>query len=222
MALKIAAKNGDAEAKYIIARNLKYCFSASLDDTALQKKLNEIASYSDTASSTGSLIEKFNYCNKITQSERSQFFSYLADAANSCSVAALEYFAAITPEFYIKYQGFNSLTRDKYIHKRDAFIEQKVSFVKQAGLHGNELALKNLSYSYHSQQLTQNSLANSYALNKVIAQFTDNGDTYNRHTKFEQRQYLKLTAEELDSANEIYEHWISTIRANGAYYPSKY
>ncbi|WP_155734408.1 hypothetical protein [Pseudoalteromonas luteoviolacea] len=221
-ALKIAAKNGDAEAKYVIAMNLEYCLSAPLDDTALQKKLDEYASDGYGTSSMDTVIEQFNYCNYITQSERSQFFSYLEDAANSGSVAAQEHFSKIRPEFYMELQGYKSLVRDEYIHKRDTYMEQRVSFLKQASLHGSEQALKYLSYLYHSQQLSKNSLANAYALNKVIAQITDNSDTHNRYAKFEQSQYLQLTAEELDTAHEIYEHWISTIRANGTYYPSKY
>ncbi|WP_155732809.1 hypothetical protein [Pseudoalteromonas luteoviolacea] len=221
-ALKIAAKNGDVEAKYIIAMNLEYCLSAPLDDTALQKKLDEYASDGYGTSSMDTAIEQFNYCNYITQSERSQFFSYLEDAANSGSVAAQEHFTRIRPDFYMEFQGFKSLSRDEYILKQDTYIEQRVSFLKQAGLHGSEQALKYLSYLYHSQQLSQNSLANAYALNKVIAQITDNSDTHNRYAKYEQSQYLQLTAEELDTAHEIYEHWISSIRANGTYYPSKY
>ncbi|MBQ4810931.1 hypothetical protein J8M20_06265 [Pseudoalteromonas luteoviolacea] len=221
-ALKIAAENGDAEAKYVIAMNLEYCLFAPLDDTALQKKLDEYASDGYGTSSMDTVIEQFNYCNYISQSERSLFFSYLEDAANSGSVAAQAHFSKIRPEFYMELQGYKSLARDEYIHKRDTYMEQRVSFLKQAGLHGSEQALKYLSYLYHSHQLSQNSLANAYALNKLIAQITDNSDTHNRYAKYEQNQYLQLTAEELDTANEIYERWISTIRANGTYYPSKY
>ncbi|MCF2859774.1 hypothetical protein L1286_20030 [Pseudoalteromonas sp. SMS1] len=219
--LKVAAQNGDAEAKYVIAANLRYCLSSPIDDAALQKQLDEVSLYGDAGTAIDNLVEKFNYCGGITQAERAQFFSYLEDAAHSGSIAAQESFASLTPEFYMASQGFKSLTRDDYIAERDAFVAQQVTFLNQSAQRGSELALKRLSGLYHTQNLTDNSLANSYAINRVIMELTDNDSTFNRYAWFEQRQYPLLSAEEQQSAEEIFEFWISTIRANGTFYPSK-
>ncbi|TQF67697.1 hypothetical protein [Pseudoalteromonas luteoviolacea] len=218
--LKAAAHNGDANANYIIGANLRFCLSAPIDEYALQSKLDEVSSYSDADRATDNLIEKFNYCDKISSSERNQFFSYIETAAHSGSIAAQETYAAITPKSYMDTQGFTSLPRGEYIEKRDAFIAQQVTFLNQAAKRGSERALQYLSRLYHTQSLTENSLANSYAINRVIMELTNNDKTYNRYAWYEQRQYQQLSAEELDSANEIFDLWLAAIYSNGTFYPS--
>lgn len=218
--LKVAAENGDIEAKYIIAANLRYCLSAPIDDNALHLKLETVAQYSDAGEAIDNTLEKFEYCTGINEIARRQFYTYLVDAAQHGSVAAQETFANLTPEFYMKSQGFETLNRGEYIKKRDTYKLQKVAFLEQAAQHGSEKALMALSDLYHSQQLTENSLANAYALNRLMMEITNNNDLYNRYAWFEQRQYPQLSADELASAQTMIEKWQSSISKNGTLYPS--
>ncbi|KAA1150973.1 hypothetical protein [Pseudoalteromonas fuliginea] len=217
--LQAAANDGDNEAKYIIATNLRYCLSAPIDDYALQAELEEISQYSDVGEAADRKIEKFDYCKGINSIERHQFYAYLEDAAKNGFVAAQESFVNLTAEFFMKSQGFSTLKRAEFIKKRDNFNKQKIVFLEYAAQHGSEKALISLSNVYYSQQLGEKSFAKSYALNRLIMEITDNNDIYNRYAWFEQRQYPQLSESELASANEIIEQWSAIINKNGTVYP---
>ena len=217
--LKKAANAGDIDSKYILAANLQYCFYAPLDDKALQTKIETVATYSDAGEAAVQAIEKYNYCQHITQTERSQFYHYLADAAQLGSVAAQAKFSGLTAEFYMQSQGFKTLQRDAYIAKRDAFNQQKLTFLTQASLHGNEMALMTLSNLHHTQQIGKNSLAHSYAINRLLMDITHSDEVYNRYAYFEQRQYLLLSENDKLIADELFFKWRATIVQNGTLYP---
>ncbi|MBE0362765.1 hypothetical protein PULV_a0327 [Pseudoalteromonas ulvae UL12] len=217
--LKKAADAGDIDSKYILAENLQYCFYAPLDDEALQTKLDTVATYSDAGEAADQVIEKYTYCQHITQTERSQFYHYLADAAQLGSVAAQARFSGLTAEFYMQSQGFKTIQRDAYIAKRDAFNQQKLTFLTQASLHGNEMALMTLSNLHHTQQTGKNSLAHSYALNRLLMDITQSDEVYNRYAYFEQRQYPQLSENDKMIAEERLIQWRNIIDRNGTLYP---
>ena len=217
--LKTAADAGDIDSTYILAENLQYCFSAPLNDQALQAKLETIATYSDAGEAAEQAIEKYTYCQHITQNERNQFYHYLADAAKLGSVAAQARFSSLTPEFYMQSQGFKTLQREAYLAKRDAFKQQKLAFLSQAAQHGNEMALMTLSNLHHTQQTGENSLAHSYALNRLLMDITQSDEIYNRYAYFEQRQYPQLSENDKMIAEELLTQWREIIDRNGTLYP---
>ncbi len=217
--LKNKADKGDIDAKYIVAANLRYCFTAPIDDFALQAKLEAIADYTYAGEAIDATLEKFDYCSGINQDQRREFYLYFYDAAQNGSVAAQQTFADITAEFYMQSQGFKTQNREEYIKKRDAFKLQKIAFLEQAAKHGSEKALMKLSALYHSQQISGNSLAKSYALNRLMMEITENGELYNRYAWFEQRQYPQLSQTELSEANTIVNNWLANIYQNGSLYP---
>ncbi|MCH2088453.1 MAG: hypothetical protein MK175_14805 [Pseudoalteromonas sp.] len=216
--LKQRAKQGDAEANYLIAQNLKYCFNAPLDAEALEATLAESYEFSDAGDTQNRVLEKYEYCQGLDLATRRSFYRYLAMAAEQGSAFAQQTFARLTPEFYMKSQFPEKLLRAEFIKNRDGFKERKTVFLEQAAKQGSEQALMSLASMYYSEQVGEHSAAKAYAINRLIMEITQNNDVYNRYAWFEQRQYPTLSDEELSIANNLFEQWLLQIKQNGTLY----
>jgi len=217
--LKQRAKQGDAEANYLIAQNLKYCFNAPLDAEALEATLAESYEFSDAGDTQNRVLEKYEYCEGVDLATRRSFYRYLAMAAEQGSAFAQQTFAGLTPEFYMKSQFPEKLSRAEFIKNRDSFKERKTVFLEQAAKQGSEQALMSLASMYYSEQVGEHSAAKAYAINRLIMEITQNNDVYNRYAWFEQRQYPTLSDDELSIANNLYDQWLLQIKQNGTLYP---
>ena len=217
--LKQRAEQGDAEANYLIAQNLKYCFNAPLDAEALEATLAESYEFSDAGDTQNRALEKYEYCQGVDLATRRSFYRYLAMAAEKGSAFAQQTFAGLTPEFYMKSQFPEKLSRAEFIKNRDGFKERKTVFLEQAAKQGSEQALMSLASMYYSEQVGEHSAAKAYAINRLIMEITQNNDVYNRYAWFEQRQYPTLSDEELSIANNFFEQWLLQIKQNGTLYP---
>lgn len=216
--LKQRAKQGDAEANYLIAQNLKYCFNAPLDAEALEATLAESYEFSDAGDTQNRVLEKYEYCQGVDLATRRSFYRYLAMAAEQGSAFAQQTFAGLTPEFYMKSQFPEKLSRAEFIKNRDGFKERKTVFLEQAAKQGSEQALMSLASMYYSEQVGEHSAAKAYAINRLIMEITQNNDVYNRYAWFEQRQYPTLSDEELSIANNLFDQWLLQIKQNGTLY----
>lgn len=216
--LKQRAKQGDAEANYLIAQNLKYCFNAPLDAEALEATLAESYEFSDAGDTQNRVLEKYEYCQGLDLATRRSFYRYLAMAAEQGSAFAQQTFAGLTPEFYMKSQFPEKLSRAEFIKNRDGFKERKTVFLEQAAKQGSEQALMSLASMYYSEQVGEHSAAKAYAINRLIMEITQNNDVYNRYAWFEQRQYPTLSDEELSIANNLFDQWLLQIKQNGTLY----
>lgn len=217
--LKQRAEQGDAEASYLIAQNLKYCFNAPLDAEALEATLTESYEFSDAGDTQNRVLEKYEYCQGVDLATRRSFYRYLVMAAEKGSAYAQQTFAGLTPEFYMKSQFPEKLSRAEFIKNRDNFKERKTVFLEQAAKQGSEQALMSLASMYYSEQVGEHSAAKAYAINRLIMEITQNNDVYNRYAWFEQRQYPTLSDEELSIANNLFEQWLLQIKQNGTLYP---
>ncbi|WP_462148220.1 SEL1-like repeat protein [Pseudoalteromonas gelatinilytica] len=217
--LKQRAEQGDAEASYLIAQNLKYCFNAPLDVEALEATLTESYEFSDAGDTQNRVLEKYEYCQGVDLATRRSFYRYLVMAAENGSAYAQQTFAGLTPEFYMKSQFPEKLSRAEFIKNRDNFKERKTVFLEQAAKQGSEQALMSLASMYYSEQVGEHSAAKAYAINRLIMEITQNNDVYNRYAWFEQRQYPTLSDEELSIANNLFEQWLLQIKQNGTLYP---
>jgi hypothetical protein len=217
--LKQRAEQGDAEASYLIAQNLKYCFNAPLDAEALEATLTESYEFSDAGDTQNRALEKYEYCQGVDLATRRSFYRYLVMAAEKGSAFAQQTFAGLTPEFYMKSQFPEKLSRAEFIKNRDSFKERKTVFLEQAAKQGSEQALMSLASMYYSEQVGEHSAAKAYAINRLIMEITQNNDVYNRYAWFEQRQYPTLSDEELNIANNFFEQWLLQIKQNGSLYP---
>ena len=142
--LKQRAEQGDVEANYLIAQNLKYCFNAPLDAEALEATLAESYEFSDAGDTQNRALEKYEYCQGLDLATRRSFYSYLAEAAENGSAYAQQTFAGLTPEFYMKSQFPDKLSRAEFIKNRDNFKQRKTAFLEQAAKQGSEQALMSL------------------------------------------------------------------------------
>ena len=206
--LKQRAEQGDVEANYLIAQNLKYCFNAPLDAEALEATLAESYEFSDAGDTQNRALEKYEYCQGLDLATRRSFYSYLAEAAENGSAYAQQTFAGLTPEFYMKSQFPDKLSRAEFIKNRDNFKQRKTAFLEQAAKQGSEQALMSLASMYYSEQVGEHSAAKAYAINRLIMEITQNNDVYNRYAWFEQRQYPTLSDEELSIANNLFDQWL--------------
>ena len=81
------------------------------------------------------------------------------------------------------------------------------------------MALMTLSNLHHTQQTGENSLAHSYALNRLLMDITQSDEVYNRYAYFEQRQYPQLSEDDKMIAEELLTQWREIIERNGTLYP---
>lgn len=216
--LKIASSNGDHEASYILAMNLRYCYPSPADDIALEKKLEEVSDFSDSERAVGIILERYEYCLGIVQKERSQFHKYSEAAANNGYVPAQEVIARTTSESFMESQGYDYLEREEFITMRDNFVKQQVVFLEQAAKNGSIKALTRLSRLNRSQKLGGNGYAKSFAFNQLILELTQNNKIYDRHSRYQQKLHSQLTPKEIDDAFAMSEEWLEIIKANGTLY----
>ncbi len=216
--LKFAAENGDNEANYVLAMNLRYCYHSPVDDSALELKLEQVYEFSDNELAVANITKKYEYCSGITQRQRNQFYRYSETAAVNGYVAAQENIGSITPEFFMESQGYKNLERDEFVKMRDNFIEKKIGFLEQAAQNGSIKALISLSNMNYSQNYGEHGYVKSFAFNQLILELTQSNKTYNKFSWFQQRMHQQLTSVEIDGAFAMSEHWLEIIRANGTLY----
>lgn len=217
-ALKLRAKSGDAEASYLLARNFRYCLFAPLNEQMFEDKLEQAYQFTDSTVAIERVEEQYSYCQGLEPENLNTFYTYLETSANQGFVPAQETLGRVTTEFYMQSQGYASLSRDDYIATRNAFMTQKLALLEQAGKKGSIDALIQLSNLHHSQNAGKFGHVKSFALNQLITQFTNNDEIYNRFSRFVNRQYDKLSAEEHDKASELLEQWSTDIYKNGTLY----
>lgn len=216
--LRSAATNGDNEASYILAMNLRYCYNSPADDIALEKKLEQANEFSDSELAVGRITEKYEYCSGIDQKQRNQFYSYSEAAANNGYVAAQEVIGRTTPEFFMESQGYEDLEREEFIRMRDNFIKQKIEFLEQAAQNGSIKALVSLSHMNRAQKIGEKGYVKSFAFNQLILELTQNNEIYNRYSRYQQKLHSQLTSDEIDNAFAMSEEWLEVIKANGTLY----
>ena len=216
--LKLQIANGNDEARYIYAKNLRYCFNAPLDESRFEQKLANAYQLEDSSRTIEQITAQYEYCQGLDKAELNSVLIHLEQAAASGHVVAQEEFGRTTSKFYMQLQQGKSLSRNDYIARRDKFLAHKEAFLISAAKHGSISALQQLSNSYHSQNYGLNGHIKSYALNKLIVELTNDDQIYNRYSFFINRQFDQLTADERDKANALSDEWRKQIEKNGTLY----
>jgi hypothetical protein len=216
--LKNRADQGDLQAAYSLAMNLRFCGMAPLDETDLEARLQQVYDYKDDGLAIANIKERYEFCEGINQQQRNEFYAYLETAAKAGYVPAQEEMATITPEQFMKLAGDTELERDAYIQKRDDFIRQQLSLLESASQHGSIKALITLSNMHHSQNYGEHGRAKSYAFNLLILELADDNELQSRYSWFVQRRQSELTPEQIEQAHTLSEQWLARIKANGTLY----
>lgn len=216
--LKNLANQGDLQATYVLAMNLRFCSAAPLDETDLEARLQQAYQYKDDGVAIANIKERYQFCAGIDQQQRAEFYAYLETAAKAGYVPAQEEMATITPEQYLKLTDATELARQAYIQKRDEFIQLQLSLLESASQHGSINALITLSNMHHSQNYGADGRTKSYTLNHLILELTDDNELQSKYSGFVQRRQSELTPEQIEQAQALSEQWLAMIKANGSLY----
>jgi hypothetical protein len=216
--LKNLADQGDLQAAYRLAMNLRFCGMAPLDETNLEARLQQAYQYKDDGVAIATIKERYEFCAGIDQQQRGEFYAYLETAAKAGYVFAQEEMATVTPELFMQLAGATGLERDAYIQKRDEFIQLQLFLLESASQHGSIKALITLSNMFHSQNYGEQGRAKSYALNHLILELTDDNELQSRYSGFVQRRESELSPEQIEQAQVLSQQWLAIIKANGTLY----
>ncbi len=216
--LKNQADQGDLQAAYVLAMNLRFCSMAPLDETDLEARLQQAYQYKDDGVAITNIKERYQFCEGITQQQRAEFYTYLENAAKAGYVYAQEEMATITPEQYMKLTDATELAREAYIQKRNEFIQLQLFMLESASQHGSIKALITLSTMHHSQNYGEHGRTKSYAINQIILELTDDNELQSKYSGFLQRRQSELTPEQIEQALTMAEQWLAIIKANGTLY----
>jgi hypothetical protein len=216
--LKNRADQGDLQAAYSLAMNLRFCGMAPLDATNLEARLQQAYQYKDDGVAIAEIKERYEFCEGINQQQRDEFYFYLETAAKAGYVYAQEEMATVTPELFMQLAGATELERGAYIQKRNDFIQLQLSLLESASQHGSIKALIQLSNMHHSQNYGDHGRAKSYALNQLILELADDNELQSRYSWFVQRRQSELTPEQIEQAHTLSQQWLAMIKANGTLY----
>lgn len=216
--LKNLANQGDLQATYVLAMNLRFCSAAPQDETDLEARLQQAYQYKDDGIAVANIKERYQFCEGINPQQRAEFYSYLERAAKAGFVPAQEEMATVTPEQFMQLAGATELERDAYIQKREDFIQLQLSLLESASQHGSINALITLSNMHHSQNYGEHGRAKSYAFNLLILELTDDNELQSRYSGFVQRRQSELSPEQIEQAQVLSEQWLAMIKANGSLY----
>jgi len=216
--LKNRADQGDLQAAYVLAMNLRFCSAAPLDEIDLEARLQQAYEYQDDGVAIATIKQRYEFCAGIDQQQRAEFYAYLESAAKAGYVPAQEEMATITPEQFMQLADSTELEREAYIHKRNEFIQLQLSVLESASQHGSIKALITLSTMHHSQNYGDHGRAKSYALNLLILELTDDNELQSRYSWFVQRRRAELSPEQIEQAQALSEQWLAIIKTNGTLY----
>lgn len=216
--LKNKADQGDLQAAYVLAMNLRFCSAAPLDETDLEARLQQAYQYKDDGVAIANIKQRYEFCEGINQQQRDEFYAYLETAAKAGYVYAQEEIAAVTPELFMRLADATELERGAYIQKRQDFIQLQLSLLESASQHGSIKALITLSNMHHSQNYGEHGRAKSYAFNLLILELADDNELQSRYSWFVQRRQSELTPEQIEQAQALSQQWLAIIKANGSLY----
>ncbi len=216
--LKNRADQGDLQATYSLAMNLRFCSLAPLDETELEERLQQAYQYKDDGLAVANIKQRYDFCQGIDQQQRTEFYLYLESAAKAGYVPAQEEMATVTPEQFMQLAESTELEREAYIQKREEFIQLQLSLLESASQRGSIKALITLSNMYHSQNYGEHGRAKSYAFNLLLLELADDNELHSRYSDFVQRRQSELTPEQIEQAQALSEQWLAIIKANGTLY----
>jgi hypothetical protein len=216
--LKNKADQGDLQAAYVLAMNLRFCNMAPLDETDLEARLQQAYEYKDDGVAIAEIKERYEFCEGINQQQRAEFYLYLERAAKAGYVYAQEEMATVTPELFMQLADATELERGAYIQKRQDFIQLQLSLLESASQHGSIKALITLSNMFHSQNYGEHGRAKSYAFNLLLLELTDDNELHSKYSGFLQRRQSELTPEQIEQAQALSQQWLAIIKANGSLY----
>ncbi len=220
--LKLRFAQGDQRAGFILAANALRCNRAASSQEQLEQKIQRATEYVDAQATIDREMNRFEFCQGIELSERQAHLDYFSTLAASGYVPALEVIGSIPDKLYMQYSHQADLPRDEYIARRDAFQKQKYGYLNQAASQGSLYALQRLSYiNSHQPDLLepgQSSVSVALANTMTLLHFSQDNTTYNRAQFQQNRLYDMVSAEELETAQQLSKQFVDKIENSGQLY----
>lgn len=212
------SESGDSAASYRLGMNLRRCYYAPENDVAYELKLAELNSFSDADRAIEQETARYEFCRGVSAEQKREFFHYLDRAAKEGVVFAQEAIGVIPQDFYMKSQGLRTLPREEYIAKRDAFLAKQQAYLHSAASHGSINAMQKLAHINAVQQTGPHGRLRAYAYNRLILDYVEDNDLYNRYQHFQQTMQGEFSANEVLQAEQLYEQWRAEVASNGTLY----
>lgn len=219
--LKQRFTDGDLDAGYILAMNLKSCLRAPIDQADFELRMQEATLSNETEYYISRLEYDHKKCTGVSATQRQQYHYYLQATAQQGHVPAQEGYSNLHEEFFMKSQNFNKLPRDEYIAKRDNFIVEKLTFLETAAEHGSLKAMTTLAGLYHSQNYGSKGWIKAYAYNQAILNFTDDNVLYRRYQWYIEKQGKNMSESDMVEALALSEQIVASVQSNGTLYSAK-
>lgn len=216
--LKTRFENGDKEAGYILAMNLRYCWRAPVDQKGFDARMQSAEDNHEVGAFIRRLEDSYEKCQGVDTTQKQQFYQIMQATAEQGYVPAQESYSQFNAEFYMASQDKKSLPRDEYIAEQKKFIAEKLNFLSRAAEKGSLKAMTKLANMYNSQNYGEKGWIKAYAYNQAILRFTDDNVLYRRYQWYIEKLTKNMNADEIAQAQELSLQLTTTIDANGTLY----
>jgi hypothetical protein len=216
--LKTRFENGDKEAGYILAMNLRYCWRAPVDQKGFDARMQSAEDNHEVGAFIRRLEDSYEKCQGVDTTQKQQFYQIMQATAEQGYVPAQESYSQFNAEFYMASQDKKSLPRDEYIAEQKKFIAEKLNFLSRAAEQGSLKAMAKLANMYNSQNYGEKGWIKAYAYNQAILRFTDDNVLYRRYQWYIEKLTKNMTADEIAQAQALSLQLTTTIDANGTLY----
>ncbi|WP_085296875.1 SEL1-like repeat protein [Cognaticolwellia mytili] len=216
--LKTRFENGDNEAGYILAMNLRYCWHAPFDQKSFDARMQSAEDNHEVDFFIRRLEDSYEKCQGVDTTQKQRFYQIMQVTAEQGYVPTQESYSQFNAEFYMTSQDKKSLPRDEYITEQKKFIAEKLNFLSRAAEHGSLKAMAKLANMYNSQNYGEKGWVKTYAYNQVILNFTDDNALYRRYQWLIEKLTKTMTTDEIFQAQELALQLTTKINAHGTLY----
>ncbi|WP_448556537.1 hypothetical protein [Thalassotalea montiporae] len=205
--LEYLSENGNLQAAFILAKNLRYCFYTPSDEASYQDRVNEALDNNEADNYLAKLAENYEYCQGVMHATKKQFAHYLAVAANQGHLDAMLDYGFANTELLVKVE---SETRPALTARAEVLAAQQ-EYLKTAALQGHVKAIARLSDNLWQQKFGNNDGSQALAYLYLLLELTDDSQLYSRYQWQEQRMSKQLSPEKVAQARELSQDLLSNI-----------
>lgn len=206
--LEQLSANGDVQATYILAKNLRYCFYTPSNEESYQERVSEALNNDEGDTYLSNLEELFQYCQNVTHATKKQFARYLTLAANQGHIEAMIDYGFANTELLVKVESETLSTLDA----RVAVLAAQQEYLTTAAQQGHLKAISRLSDNLWQQKFGNNDGIQALAYLYLFLELTDDNQLYSRYQWQEQRILKQLSSEKVAQARELSKELLSNIQ----------
>ncbi|REL31096.1 hypothetical protein [Thalassotalea euphylliae] len=208
--LEYLSANGNLQAAFILAKNLRYCFYTPSDEESYQDRVNKALDNNEDDHYLAKIAENYEYCQGVMHATKKQFAHYLAFAANQGHLDAMLDYGFANTELLVKVE---SETRSALTARTEVLAAQQ-EYLTTAALQGNVKAIARLSDNLWQQKFGNNDGSQALAYLYLLLELTDDSQLYSRYQWQEQRMSKQLSPEKVAQARDLSQDLVRNIISN--------